>query len=253
MRITFSAAAALAVLLTLQSTLSAQTTEPRERVLVPIFTPPVQGAFGSQFQTLVRASNRSDSQPLVYYGVDTACYLFSPVLGPEDPRTIPAGGDVVEVLPGCSHWPARFLYVPQSMAGDFEVNLRVRDTSRADLSAGTEIPVVRENEFKNRIVLVGLPHEPRFRSSLRIYGLPGATPAVTVKIAERTYQVTLQPGHDQYEPSYATFNDFSAVSQVPEGLRDFTRATVDSPSSPVWAFISVTNNETQEITTITPD
>ena len=50
------------------------------------------------------------------------------------------------------------------------------EPSRNAFSAGTEIPIVRENDFKNRIVFLNVPSDSRFRVALRIYAHPGTNP-----------------------------------------------------------------------------
>jgi hypothetical protein len=227
-----------------------------EAFLVPIFSPPIQGAFGSEFRTVVRASNRSDALPLTFYGLDTACFLLSPVLGPNDARFIGNNRTEMIVDPACSTWPAVFLYVPTARAEDFAVNLRVRDVSRNAMSHGTEIPVVRESGFRNRIVLLGAPIDEHFRNTLRIYSAARVPVTVLVAMGGEEHFVTLQPGENEFEPAYAVFTDFLRPGEVVPSP-DFVRITIDSlPSGgvthPIWAFVSVTNNVTQEITTITP-
>ena len=68
--------------------------------------------------------------------------------------------------------------------------------------------------------------------------------------------VQLQPGKNIFEPAYAQFTDFP----VPVDPRSTStiQVTIEQPQDiiagpPMWAFITVTNNETQQITTITPD
>jgi len=92
-----------------------------------------------------------------------------------------------------------------------------------------------------RIVLLGVPADPRFRLTLRIYSLAQTTGPVNVEGLGR--QLFLIPGGDLHEPSYAE------VSDLP---RTLNRVVLQSSGAPIWAFITVTNNDTQQITTITP-
>ncbi|HVS31745.1 MAG TPA: IPT/TIG domain-containing protein, partial [Thermoanaerobaculia bacterium] len=213
-----------------------------ERVLVPIFSPPVRGPFGSEFHTLVYASNTSkrlDQRALVY-GLDTSCFLFFPILGPVDARVLEPGG-TIELQPDCSTWPAIFFMVPKTMADRVTFNARVFDTSRGNLSHGTEIPIVRSNEFKNgRIVLVAVPLDERFRNTLRIYSDRATTVTVTYQSEIRTVQ--LQPGPTPFEPAYAALGNFPR--QTPS-IKPLANVAIDAPDGvPIWAFVSVTNNTT---------
>jgi hypothetical protein len=237
-----------------------------ERILVPVFSPPVQGAFGSEFRTILRASN-TGSQPnrVALYGLDSTCILVQPVLGPNDPRLINNDATTQELTPECSQWPARFFYVPSSVAGNLTMNLRVRDTSRSDLSHGTEIPVVRESEFKDgRLVLLGVPIDnTRFRNTLRIYATEPGFVAVT--IGDQVRAVELLAGRNEFEPAFAMLGNYPGPGEIEAPGRDTVRIMIEAmpapggittpiPSAkPIWAFVSVTNNVTQEITVVTPD
>ncbi|MBV8516642.1 MAG: IPT/TIG domain-containing protein [Acidobacteria bacterium] len=225
-----------------------------ERVLLPIFTPPVQGAFGSEFHTEVEVWNPQSTGVVTLFGAETDSSVDI------DPSValIPDGKTTLSRAP--QHFngnPGHFLYVAE---GDFDLigaTLRVHDVTREATSFGTEIPIVREREFSpsQTIAFPHVPIDPRFRNTLRIYSTEATT--VTVKVGAQTFGVTLQPGRDMYEPAYAAFTNFpndgigaTTVTVEP------TFIPVDPPlpgtNVPVWAFISVTNNDTQQITTITP-
>lgn len=235
-----------------------------ERVLFPTFSGPVRGQFGSEFFTTVRAANRSH-QDIRILGVDHNCSLADPPLfrDPAAEPVIVGGliGNSVQLIPDCSTWPGgRFLYVQQRDLEAVSFNLRVHDVSRNSQSNGTEIPVVRRSDFTDApIVLPGVPVNPRFRVLLRVYSSNSNEETVTVRInngVERA--VRLQAGRDIFEPAYAVFTDFP--TSLPDNETTFTVTVIPPPErigsptipgTPVWAFITVTNNATQEITTIT--
>lgn len=234
-----------------------------EPVLLPIFSPPVRGALGSEFVTEVTASNRGDA-PVDYLGVDTACFLYSPVLGPLNLRTMEGGiGKSTAIPPDCNYdRAARILYVKAASANHTSFNVRVHDTSRNASSHGTEIPAVRRSDMTTGpIVLPGVPADDRFRAMLRVYTMSNRESQVAVTINGVTSYVTLQPGVDLFEPAYGTFTGFPRREELPAGQEKFNVAVspvvpITSPPSfaePFWAFITVTNNATQEITSITPD
>jgi hypothetical protein len=238
-----------------------------EMILLPSFSRTVHGAFGSEFRTTVRVANKGDAPALPIYGVDETC------LPGGLPRLYESGEvpyylqslESRQISTECSLWPARLLYVPKARADAFTMNTRVTDVSRLALSHGTEIPAVRSDEIVNdRIVLLGVPLDSRFRNTLRIYSPWQTEIPVKVTINGRVFTVMLQPGHNRFEPAYAEFSDFPRPGDLPLDVEQVYSVTIDPPptmpiallpyeGAPIWAFISVTNNETQQITIITPD
>jgi hypothetical protein len=223
-----------------------------ERVLLPVFTPPVRGAFGSEFHTDLRVGTRQNL--LEIFGLDQTCAapLFCEPLGVNQPLRLFGGNEIKPPDVAYNGKPGRFLYLPAEQIDALSLNLRVHDVSRADLNFGTEIPVVRGRDFiTDRIVLLGVPTDPRFRNTLRIYGFNESL--VTVYVEGRPpVEVRLQEGTDVFDPAYAVFTDFpigsAPVTVTIEAEVHFSPVIL----SPIWAFITVTNNETQVISTISP-
>ena len=211
-----------------------------ERLLLPIFLPPIPGAFGSEFRTQLWMSGGA----MEVFGLlpDHAPFSIGPIGAT---RPTPGGGT-----------PGRFIYVPKDQLRTFAATLRVADTSRSAENFGTELPIVRESEFPEDIlVLHGVPTDPRFRNTLRVYSMQEV--AITVQIeGQPLFRQVLRKNdpNDPFEPAYGVFTDF------PVG-RGELQVTLYGPSlhgpsppifyAPFWGFVSVTNNETQHITTIT--
>ncbi|HEX2121824.1 MAG TPA: hypothetical protein VHL59_09300, partial [Thermoanaerobaculia bacterium] len=110
------------------------------------------------------------------------------------------------------------------------------------------------------IALLDVPIDPRFRLTLRIYGLNRGTDFVNVTVNGKLHQIPLHPSSDPFTPSIIVFTDFPPPHELPAG-QSTINVTVDTPrgpggvvipGSPIWAFIAVTNNVTQHITTIVP-
>lgn len=223
-----------------------------ERLLLPVFTEPVKGAFGSEFHTTLRLSNKTPGHQAPVYGLEPVCHL-SACIGWDffnDFLTITDFDDVPEVY--FSGTPGWFLYVPKSAVNELTMNLRVHDVTRSSLNYGTEIPIVRSREFRDSIVVFSnVPTDPRFRNTLRIYstmGLPvgvkvGNNPPVTVQLGGAT---------DIFHPAYATFTDFPIGTQPVKVVVFIEPLDPPIPAGGIWAFITVTNNETHTISTITP-
>jgi len=230
-----------------------------EPLLFPIFLPPVRGQFGSEFQTEARAANKAESRPLHVYGVDTICYLFSPIIPLSAPTLVESGGKEATLLTGCSKTTGRVLYTPRDDASLLALGLRVFDTSRLPGNAGTEIPVARERDFTaDGIVLLNVPVRPNFRNMLRIYSLSRTDALVAVTVGSRQTFVRLIAGQNEFEPAYAEFTDFP-ISAIPEQTTATVRIgypAVTSPGfvkAPIWAFVTSTNVETQQITVVSPN
>jgi hypothetical protein len=215
-----------------------------ERVLLPL---------GSEFHTELRVWNVAEpgSGYLSIFGGE---YSFS---SGSDPVALVLAGSVDLLERSASNYsgnPGRFLYILKDQLALFGANLRVFDITRDAQSFGTEIPIVRERQFDNApIAFPSVPIDSRFRTTLRIYSTEAR--AVTVTIGDQPFEVALQPGRDAYEPAYASFTNF------PTSGTGAIRVKVDAPplflspvvlGPPIWAMLTITNNDTQQITTMTP-
>lgn len=227
--------------------------DPFERVLLPIFAPPAKGAFGSEFHTTLRVLNASDSHDITIFGAD------QPDLGGTDHVTrLRPGGDALlgrNLNNPYSGNPGRFIYVRKDELPELGAHLRVFDVTREANSFGTEIPLVREDEFNASapIAFPSVPIDPRFRTTLRVYAL--AATVVQVKVGTQTFDVRVPAGADQYEPAYATFTDFPTSGNGAINVVITPPTLTLSPVSygpPIWAMLTITNNDTQQITTMTP-
>jgi len=226
-----------------------------DQVLLPIFVEPVNGAFGSIFNTHLRLANSTTTERTWVLGLTPFCALSACVY--PDPLEVPYllepdhtyhPQDVVY-----TGKPGQFLFIPKTLPEPF-MNLRVFDSSRDAFNFGTELPIVPLSEFTLRdIKLLGVPGDPRFRNTLRIYA-EGET-SVTVVIDDMAWHLPVRAGANALDPAYAQFTDF------PTDVAAFDVTIIPSTVTPpmpglnaprIWAFISVTNNETQLITTITP-
>jgi IPT/TIG domain len=130
-------------------------------------------------------------------------------------------------------------------------NSRIRDTSRSSQNAGTEIPVVREDDFTDHLRLLNVPGGKNFRALLRVW--------TSGEPADRFFF-----NIDQI-PSFAA--NSVPLQPAPGGLRYGTADLtpfLDSPNehldisagvtagTRIWGMISITNNDTQQVTIISP-
>lgn len=227
-------------------------------LLFPIFLPPVPGQAGSQFVTTARLWNKGLT-PVAFFGYDRTCTTIDPPVSARDLFGLEPRQDYELTLwPECSDSIAKLFFIPK---GDksLAASLRVSETSKQAQNHGVEIPVVRLEDFSESIALLNVPVDPKFRLTMRIYGLNRGPNFVNLSFGNRSLQVPLRIGRTIFDPSYAEITDFAPADTAPPSPRqDDMTVLVGSPRgpgdvvSPIWAFITVTNNETQHITTITP-
>jgi hypothetical protein len=248
--------ATLLLALALSASLAAQpaTFDPvhYERILVPLLIPEAPGAFGAVFATDLSLSGSDEQALVLVHGIRADClHVPCPNAGPD---AVDVGFGEDRLRPDTMKYdgtPGRFMYVARQQVPRLHGHLRVRDITRAAQNLGTEIPLVRESEFIRTGKLVFWNEYPskQYRSSLRLYAPQAMRVHVTVVDEhgnETAHNVDLHAtGSTVYDPHYAYFGDFPAQGWSALHLK----ADVEKP---FWAFVTLTNNETQMITTITP-
>ena len=245
-----------------------------ERVLVPVMLrSPIPGVAGSQWVTELSVRNESSNPADIFqHECEYTCECITIACRPEDPT--PAQTSFIFRPTRDTrnlNNPGVFMYIGRSAAADVALQLRVRDLSRSAFSLGTELPLVRESEMKtDAIHLLNIPTDGRFRQHLRIYAIsnPGERPAVAVRVkddagmvlAERTVTLTdvtvpdfAPAGHLTGVPSYGEIPYLMTAIRQPVTATSFNISIEPiTPGLRYWAFVSVTNNDTQEVTTVTP-
>jgi hypothetical protein len=243
--------------------------QPFERFLLPIYLPhPVHGIAGSVWNTTLSIQNPSSSEFHIEWCSPDPGEGCQAILRASARL---ASGETQDGLPPPEvgvH--GRVLYItPLSQpAGDprvLEFHLRVFDSSRSDLNSGTEIPVVRQRDFRRTTAhLLNVPIHAKFRLLLRVYemDLPQAEFAIRVYdhdfgtfVSERrmTIRVPRPESTFRFMPAYGDIGDLADVPR-PLGFPVRLRIEVEplTPGSAFWTFVSVTNNDTQQITLVTP-
>lgn len=228
------------------------------RILVPIYSPfGIVGAYGSVWLTELSILNTTTERAVIsnYY----------PWCGPVTciPVEFPPG---VQTSHGyiTSAWnkPAAVLFIDDQFANHFAFQLRVRDTSRVAEGYGTWFPVVDEADFRRAVLhLLDIPIAPRYRHMLRVYSMdaPGES-TVRVRIHATSAVPTAGPDPIIAEkvlalsslfPHYAELADLAALAgeQPPERFRVSIEPEGDFH---IWGMVSVTNNDTQQVTAIFP-
>jgi hypothetical protein len=242
-----------------------------EQVLVPITSTDINGANGSRWVTETWCENTRPTE-----ATDVKGPFISPIASP--PTTVPlhlAPGAAM-MLPGpqlvapANVREGMLLGVPRWLGRGLAFNSRVQDISRQALTRGTEIPVVRENEFADSITLLNVPGDLRYRILLRVYT---RTSAADVRV-----RVEVLSGiHAIFEPPIvgpivdtvlhldapsanggAAVTSFGVPGYAQMAIGNYgyplqiTVTSQSGASNNLWAFLSITNNDTQDVTTVTP-
>ena len=213
-----------------------------ERILVPTAFRG-RGAFGSEWRTDVFARN-------------TAIHRM-PLFGIAD---VDSGSsvNVVERLPNDDR--GTFLFVDRASARSLALAGFIRDVSHDGARWGVELPLVREEDFRRYVLdFAAVPMDRNARATLRIYALDTTNVDFAVIISGTANEILRQisvtaSSPDETRPAYAS------LSLSSTGLEDQTATITIYPMSSssesrfasFWAFVTVTNNDTQHVTIITP-
>ncbi len=237
------------------------------RVLLPLYiAQPVAGAYGSLWQSELVMHNASAT---LSYGVETcAPNEGCPIDLTEDEELLP--GETQIGLPARHPLPANpvagatLWFLPEGVQTDpadaVRFDLRVTDLSRGATAAGTEIPVVRESQFRTTAIhLLNIPADTRFRVSLRMFEMNLAQADFTVRVFDQSTDALLAEQHVTTSTGGAEPGGFTPAFVEINNLENGMQATrmrieIDpvSPGVAFWAYVSITNNDSQQITLVTP-
>jgi hypothetical protein len=233
-----------------------------ERVLFPL-NYIGRGAHGADWRTDIVVRNDGP----VY--METVPQFW---IDPSDPEHV---GIVQPIPPGeRAAFPPRlqdggaFLYVPRGLEPFLSYSAHVVDRSRLSEGAGTELPVVRARDTASTIRILDVPRAAGYRAMLRIYDwdlVDSRDAYVKIKTSEgveKTLAVHLpgtgicpnpspRPPCFAPSPSYRAI-DLSAISGLGNAKSFDVTVTGVFDDARLWAFVSITNNATQQVTTYTP-
>ncbi len=178
-----------------------------ERVLFPVAFEGA-GAYGSQWTT------------------DNSAYGHEVVLADGSKR------NGVVLLPKVSQADGSSLFVGRGAYRDLSFSSRIRDLSRQAESAGTAVPVVRENDFRTSMAFYDIPHGPNYRVTLRVW----------------TTEDGGYPDAKRVSPDGLPF----VIKDVTATLSPDQPLVVTSFRGQLFALLTVTNNVTQQVTVMTP-
>ena len=201
-----------------------------------------EAAIANQSRWYIENYNRIDAEPCIDFGC-------SQLLMPGS--FFPFGGA------GYPHGIA--LLVPRGEAERVAFSLRVRDVARQAEGFGTEVPVVRDSRMvlDEQLTLLDVPIDPRYRTKLRIYAFNDENHGAFVQIQRGTQisGMSVILNRDCTGNACAATPWYGEVDLAPgaAGERVNLYVIAGAPGSLAWTFASVTNNETQQVTIVTPD
>ena len=248
----------------------------RTRVLLPLYLQgPVAGAFGSFWQSRFTIHNGD----AIDYFIETCTVVGSisslgclPIGIPDEdvqpnetqsglpgryPSPVNGAAGAVIYLEACCN--------PDLLPGDpgkVSMELRITDISRSATSAGTEVPVVRESEFRtSTLTLLDVPvDDARFRPALRLFEMNLDQAAFTIRIFDQDTNALLserqvttstppQPA-TRFQPGFVEMRDLVPSGAQPSSLR--IEIAPQTSGSASWAYVAITNNDSQQVTLVTP-
>lgn len=234
------------------------------RFLVPLNLGTTPGLFQTSWGRQMVIANSGD-QDVTFVGLaDPSCPIPEGCL--IEPIIVAHSTALVDNFRACSEPGGRVLQAPSTSANVLSFTLRTRDLAHESATWGSTVPVVREDRFfGSTFSLADIPLDSRFRTTIRIYDVdPGTPPSVRVRAyllapflgrADTLIEELPQP---VFKTSMAS--GCAAVAEI------FLWMDTSLPSSgririeiqpldgrrEYWAFASVTHNDSQHVTVITP-
>lgn len=238
-----------------------------ERLLIPVTKRLTPGAGGSLWRTELAALFLADEQleyrphPCDFSGIPECIWPAHPMRRGFDGHAI-----VLEWDKG-----GQFLYVRKRDAAKLRINARIYDVARLDSTAGSEIPLPRQSEFASNVAMLNIPAAPQYRQTLRIYDDRGSAPTdVRVRMWQATgvptlidtvrtltpseFNLTTTTARLPTHPAYAQLDLGQLIREHEVGGVKEWNIEVQSldENVKIWAFVSVTNNDTHHVTVVSP-
>ena len=147
------------------------------------------------------------------------------------------------------------LYAMRGTTASLDFASRIRDTSRQAQTAGTEVPVVRERDFRGQLRFLNLPIDARYRVTLRLWSLTDYAPIVVTVDSTPAQQLPLTvakiPNTSLY---FGTLDVTALLTKASNNPTNLSVAGINGslPPPAIWGMLSITNNDTQQVTIVSP-
>lgn len=250
--------AVCALLLVLALPAFSEEEEGYTRFLIPVTAVAVHGANGSIWTTEWTLYNATAQRLYV-----TGPFPFLSLSPAVQDNEVDAGETkrlvLYEAAPG---FDGAFIYLPDDALQHLSMILRARDISVHAQSYGANIPIVRLSEFRPQLRLIDIPADSDYRATLRVYGSTPDEQIVHIRAYVPEHATPMEEfdvivranEHLGFEelprPAYAQLDPLSSALRA-AGARVRLEITAAS-DSPVWAFVTISHNETQQVTTVLP-
>lgn len=236
-----------------------------DRVLLPIGLVHLNGAYGSVWETELTIHNSGNEDVQIATPADRCSITcpFSPLFISRGRSLIISNPSNVVLLGSPNGVIVRAITRDIQNPPNVQWNFRVRDLSRQSLTWGTELPVVMASQFTSQpIDLLNLPTDSRFRFTVRVYALDqSGSASVRARVFDLESGETVRELHTSLQRSVDFPSDYPLYTQIDSadpvlanvGVgRVGVEISADDASQKLWAFAAVTNNETQDVTTVMP-
>jgi hypothetical protein len=172
-------------------------------------------------------------------------------------------GTSAQLLNNANPWGI-VLYAIRGTADSLHLASRIRDTSRQTETAGTEVPVVRERDFRSRLRFINVPVNSRYRVMLRLWAIgddPHFNAALPVSLVSTPVPFMAIPmskisGTAMWFGRIDVTSLLTRTESSPTTLQVYPTAygsdAVPLAFPRIWGMLSITNNDTQQVTIISP-
>jgi hypothetical protein len=228
-----------------------EATEVRTRMLIPFPYVDVPGIDGAHWtsNTVLFVRSRIDLAPDLCQGLFAGPHCAAPFGEPISFDNLTRWEKVDGGL---------LLSVRKIDEDQVDITSRIWDRSRETQTAGTGVPTVREHDFTfGTLQLLGIPLSAHDRYTLRVYDLEGRDGArVAIRLyadAETTPRATVErtlttPKPLSFYPAYLQLDPASLATLAGAGTMRIEVQPLDEGVR-IWAFVTVTNNDTHHVTT----
>jgi len=222
-----------------------------EAVLLPIAADSIIGARGSRWSAEIRVHNDADHD--VPIDPEYCSFIGRPV--PCGPITrIPAHATVAITGRASAEDVFTRVFPPVQDVDSLHFSIHVRDVSKDANGPSTEIAAVRLRDMRpGRVVLPAVPTSDRYRSILRVYAGGGfASVSVTDSATGAVLDHREMTGFLVTESDNFWLYGFSDLLAAPQVRAHERVDLVIETRADCWALLTLTDNETQQVTTFTP-
>ena len=224
-----------------------------EEILIPVALNAVDAGHGTRWVSEISVYNDSDER--ISIDPEICWSLGSPVPCSYPTRWVePHSSLAIEPRWSSLNQPAMLVMPPANRADHLHFTVRLHELSRNPDGPGLQIPVVRASQFqRTKVWLPSVPTTAGHRSALRIYT---RSHEVAVRVRdEATGELLQERVIERWIPtdtdSFGTVSVHDLLSSPDIAIHPRVRIEVEG-RFPVWAMLSLTNNETQRVELFTP-